>query len=332
MPFWGVDRNDGMLTYIVENPFHNSIAFTDKAKSVDLAFTHTFPDNNDVDKPVTFIVYADHNASPIEPALHFRRRLEEQGKLVSLKEKMKTAPSVEGLIGAPHAYIWDGAPVTIADVRPDGWQPLARAVLEQAAAGIPSAGERIFAVLPRDSSAEETFKEAAGLSSPYSYLRRSMAHLLSQALRSPDFFSEAVWPPSTLPAEHRSTAETLTAGGPVDGPELVRFNSHLLHAAFPDYLTDPATWGNGVSTHMIDALSEAGLDRFVLTCDGIESIETRPHVAEYAAEHGFLIGPYDGYDSVHDPDSPQWPTAAFDRELYETCAVRRPDGTPVKGF
>jgi hypothetical protein len=83
---------------------------------------------------------------------------------------------------------------------------------------------------------------------------------------------------------------------------------------------------------MIDALARNGMDRFVLTCNGIEDIQIRPSIASYATEKGYLIGPYDSYHGVHDPDAPEWSTGVFDHALYETGGIIRADGTPVRGF
>jgi hypothetical protein len=83
---------------------------------------------------------------------------------------------------------------------------------------------------------------------------------------------------------------------------------------------------------MIDALARSGMNRFLLTCNGIEEIRIRPEIASYADAKGYLIGPYDSYFEVQDPDAPEWPTAVFDRALYATGGIIRADGKAVKGF
>lgn len=329
MPFWGVERGRQLLSYLIENPFHNTITFAEKKSTLQMDFTHTFPNNSDLSKPMTFRMYLDYDTSPITPAKHFRQYLKDHDAFVTLREKIEIAPLISRLIGAPHAYIWGGAPITIADIKTDGWIPLAQAILNQAASEQPSAGKHIMRAL---SPEEGNFEEMSRQSTPNLYLQRGMAHALSNVLRSSGLYSESVWPLTTLPIQYKRIAEKIRDGENVPQSELVQLNSYLIHASFPEYLNNLSTWGNGVSTRMIDAFAQNGMNRFVLTCNGIESIEFRPHIASYATEKGYLIGPYDSYFGIQDPDAPEWSTAIFDRTLYETGRIIRADGTPVKGF
>jgi hypothetical protein len=329
MPFWGVEKGRQLLSYLVENPFHNSIMFSEKKRSLRMDFTHTFTENTDLSKPITFRVYLDCDASPITPAKHFRQYLKDRNALTTLQDKMKTCPLISRLIGAPHAYLRGGAPITIADVKPNGWIPMATNIVNQTASEQPTAGKQIMRAL---SPEKGDFEAMSRQSTPPRYLQRAMAYSLSCVLRSSELYSQSVWSLATLPMRHRSIAEKILDGQDVPEYELVQLNSHILQASFPEYLHDPSTWGNGVSTRMIDALVRNGMNRFVLTCDGIETIEIRPHLASYALDKGYLIGPYDSYHSVQDPEEPEWPTAIFDRALFETGGIIRSDGTPVKGF
>jgi hypothetical protein len=329
MPFWGVENGRQLISYIFENPFHNAISFAENEGAIQMDFTHTFPDNDDLYKPITFMVYLDHDASPITPARYFRQHLIDTNAFVTFQEKMKIAPVISRLIGAPHAYIWDGAPITMADVKADGWIPLAKAIVEQAAAEHSTAGKQIMrALFPEKGNIEAMSRQ----STPSQYLQRGMANSLSKVLRSTKFYSGSVWPLETLPAQYGSIAEKIVDGENVPEYELVKLNGYLLHSSFPEYLNSPSTWGNGVSTRMIDAFAQNGMDRFVLTCNGVESIDIRPNVASYAAAKGYLIGPYDSYHEIQDPGAPEWSTAIFDRALYQTGGIIRADGTPVKGF
>lgn len=329
MPFWGVERGRQLLSYLIENPFHNEIVFREKKNTFQMDFTHIFTNNNDLSKPITFRMYLDYDTSPITPAKHFRQYLKDHNAFVTLQDKMKIAPLISRLIGAPHAYIWDGAPITIADVKMNGWIPLAKAIVNQATSMNPTAGKQIMRAL---SPEKGNFEEMSRQSTPNLYLQRGMADSLSKVLRSSGLYSESVWPLTTLPKQYKSIAERILDGKNVPQYELVQLNSHLIHTSFPEYLHSPSTWGNGVSTRMIDALAQNGINRFVLTCNGIENIEMRPHVASYATKKGYLIGPYDSYHEIQDPDAPEWPTGVFDRALYETGGIIRADGTPVKGF
>jgi hypothetical protein len=329
MPFWGIERKGRTISYLFDDPFHDRITFRSNGDSMQLSLTHEFPDSPDRSRPIRFRVYLDEDASPIVPAAHFRAFLKARGGFASLDDKIRIAPLTARLIGAPQAYLWDGAPITIEDVEATGWRPLARAILGQASRPEPSAGKRIIASIPEGSAA---FEAVARIAEPALDLKRGMARALSAALLSPELYDRRVWPPESLPAAERSIAERRAAGETLSDRDLVRLGGRLLRSSFPGWLRDPSGWGNGVSTRMIDALADSGMDRFALTCDGIEPLGLRPEVAAYAKAKGYLIGPYDSYFEVQDPEFPDWPTAAFDRALFDTGGIVRADGKTVAGF
>ena len=42
MPFWGVERGKQLLSYLIENPFHNEIIFREGKDAFLMDFIHTF--------------------------------------------------------------------------------------------------------------------------------------------------------------------------------------------------------------------------------------------------------------------------------------------------
>jgi hypothetical protein len=106
-----------------------------------------------------------------------------------------------------------------------------------------------------------------------------------------------------------------------------------LAAAFPGMMANPASWGDGVSPKMIQQLRAAGFDRLWLGCDGWDAFTNRPETVAAAKQAGYLIGPYDSFNSIHNPNATDtWETAQFGRELYETGAIIKADGTKRRGF
>ena len=86
---------------------------------------------------------------------------------------------------------------------------------------------------------------------------------------------------------------------------------------------------------MMKLLHEAGFDRLWLGAPGkeIELARQSPETLRLANEYGYLFGPYDSYHSIHSPDEKEtWPSAQFDRKLFETGAIVNEDGTKSRGF
>jgi hypothetical protein len=118
--------------------------------------------------------------------------------------------------------------------------------------------------------------------------------------------------------------------------QLSRMNALLLYAAYPEFLAPVDTWGDGVSIKMLDRFRDNGLDKMRFCVSGWEAVEKRPEVAKQADAMSYLFGTYDSYHSVHDPairgTDQTWPTAQFDKELFEKGPIVRKDGTKWWGF
>lgn len=350
MPFWGIQRGEKMVTYVVENPFHNQITFQEvqeqgnqsqeqgnqsqEQEQINLHFEHTFPNNRDLTIPLIFHIYLDQKVSPIQPAKHFRSFLQEKQTLVTLKEKMKTSPHIKNLIGAPHAYIWGGSVISVPDVRRVGWIRITKALVKQARSSGPSLGKQIQKLVSREDW--NNIREMSKLKVPYDYLQRGVAEALSKALQSPQFYHSKIWPEDSLPLAFQRNLQKKHQIKGQTKEEWVQLNSHLFYTAFSSWLTSPSTWGNGVSTKMIDSLEKKGLPRFLLTLDGWEQIDIRPQVASYAQQKGYLLGAYDSFNSIHDPKTAgtdhSWPTAQFNQKLYDEGGIVRKNGKKLWGF
>jgi hypothetical protein len=107
-----------------------------------------------------------------------------------------------------------------------------------------------------------------------------------------------------------------------------------LHAAFPNLLQPPETWGDGFSVKMLQALADAGIDRAWLGAPSWDGMKFHPEMVAKAIQLGYLIGPYDSFHSIHAQGATDtWETAQFDDpSLYESGAVVKADGSKRKGF
>ncbi|MBL8228053.1 MAG: hypothetical protein JNL98_06235 [Bryobacterales bacterium] len=104
---------------------------------------------------------------------------------------------------------------------------------------------------------------------------------------------------------------------------------------FEAYFVPSAQRGAAISHKMLDTLRSAGFDRLWLGAPGdeIDMARRNPSVVEHARKLGYLFAPYDSYHSIHSPtERDTWPTAQFDRKLFDTGGIVKEDGVMSKGF
>lgn len=324
MPFLGVEHSAQVVTYLLANQFYNTLRFQFGGQPIRARVTHRFAPRNR-DGAYEVIVYVDP-PSPIQPARRYREWLIDRGEFVSLRDKIARLPEAGKLLGAAHVYLWGGAPLSRHDVI--DWRRFARVLRDHARQGGSSPAGRIWKLLPEEARAavEEIAAQSAS-----AYATRTVSAALSDLLRRADFYDASAWSEIQLPPE----AVEMIEQRPDRLPEaaLIRLNGLLLSAAFPGEFLDPSQWGDGVSVKMMDRLAAAGLDRLWLGLDSWGGAFSHPEAVARAKALGYLIATYDSYESIHAPDEPEtWETAQFDRHLYETGAIIRPDGTPSPGF
>jgi hypothetical protein len=319
LPFWGLDAGDFTLTCLLLNPFNNEVHFEADGGRMRLHFAHEFTRNNPV-KQLGFRFVIGPN-SPIEPAREYRRWLQANGQFVTLADKIKHTPEAEKLLGAPHAYLWGDAILSAADVK--DWKGLAKALQTGGAQTNQSPAKHIWSLL--DAEAQKAAAEILKAEWPDRYNKGLLAGGLNHALAQTDFYDAAAWQNVALP----------TTSTPSNEAELCRRNSGLLVAALGEFLQPPTTWGEGVSPQMIQEIAGAGFDRMWLGAEGWAGFLKRPETVTTAREHGFLIGTYDSFHSIHSPDAKPdqtWPTAQFDAELFRSGGIINADGQPRAGF
>jgi hypothetical protein len=322
MPFFGIDHGDFTLTYIATNQFGNEIQFTERDGRLGLRFAHRF--GRLWEKKEFGFVIRRGGPSPIEPARQYRRWLVEQGGFVSMREKIAQLPAAEKLLGAAHIYLWGDAPLSHHNVL--DWQGLASKL---SGADRTGPAEHIWGRL--DDETRGYIADAATQRRPQFWLRRHVADALSKLLLERDFFDAAAWKGIRLPAE----AVALADEDALNEAEYRQLNMMALAAAFPGVFAPHETWGDGFSVKMMDAFAEAGLDRLWLGANSWQAGCNHPQAVARAEELGYLVGPYDSYDSVHDPDAgadDTWETAQFDRALYETGGMVKWNGEKRTGF
>ena len=163
------------------------------------------------------------------------------------------------------------------------------------------------------------------------YDKGQVAEQLSLILERRGFFTDAESWKNTL----SQVAQLVLKKGvsELSNAQLCQLNCLLLYDAFPKLLKPVDSWGDGLSPKMIQVLADAGIDRLWLGSPNWQGLRNHPELVQKAVAMGYLIGPYDSFNSIHSPDETDtWETAQFERTLYETGPVVKQDGSKKKGF
>ena len=295
MPFWGVDLGGSTLTYLIENPFNNELTFSTDSDRVAMKLTHEFTPNQQ-EKTFSIIVQLT-DASPVAPARAYRQYLIDHNQFVPMSKKIEQTPNAKRLLGAAEIYVWGDSILSRYDVT--HWQDFCKALESDA---------------PFPKQLLHNMSDEG----------RTQVHLIATTQWPGDYALNVV--SQELSSEIQNN---FSESGKAD----INANCLRLVDALPGMFVDMSTWGDGISTKMLDRLHDAGLDHLCITTGDLYSAQFKPQVAKHADELGYLFGPYDSYDSVHKPGDPDsWETAQFDQALYDTGAMIKRDGTPRYGF
>lgn len=108
-PFWGYDLRgvEGTASFIMHTHDRTRLhidAGAGNNAALTSSLSHKFLDGSEL---VPFELSIALTAkTPIAPALHYRRYLQEKGALKTLAERAKENPELHKLVGAMHAYMW----------------------------------------------------------------------------------------------------------------------------------------------------------------------------------------------------------------------------------
>lgn len=309
LPVFGVVYADRMVVVVVPWPHYAELVVEDR-----VGVRFSFPEGRR-DAAPSEIVALWRGTDPLEVALAFRewrRSAKDTGSVPRprpLSEKAERLPRVSRMYGAPHIYLWGPALFSRHDVDRGRWIAFARTLRDAPAGSLPGRLVARFTAAQR-----KTLEELAEAERPMDYLTVDVAASIEGVLKDHALLN--------LPAD------TPLA-------EVTRRNRAAVGDALPELVHDPATWGDGMSLPMLEALRDVGIDRALLLLSDLYARSLRPDVAARAEHLGFLLGPYDSYHSVHPPDADPdstWETAQFDRAAYEDGRVLKADGTGHGGF
>ncbi|AOB33978.1 hypothetical protein AKI39_23320 [Bordetella sp. H567] len=324
LPLWTMDHGAYTLSWILENRYNNTAGFQRDGGGLAMSLDHLFtpldrqPDSALPDTgtrgtpdtapltPMSLILHLG-GPDPLAGAKRYRARLIEQGRYRRLEEKIRAVPLAGRLPGATHLYLWGNGLLADKDVR--DWPGLLSRL--QGDGGLSAA---LRARMDQDMKA--AIRNAAD--NPVPAHRQWAMRAINTAF---DALAREAWQ-TAAPDMHVLSRRY---------GELRREAAQAFGATLS---ADPARWGAGVSIDTIEALRRAGLQRLWIGLgEGWEGGLWHPEAIGAGADAGYLLAPYDSYETALPPgQQPSWASAQLGLAAYRDCGITRLDGRLQAGF
>ncbi|MBK2356362.1 glycoside hydrolase [Francisella hispaniensis] len=309
------------IYYQINNIFDNNFWFTGKQKLA-LHFRHTFNILNN-DKPFGFTIKILEN-NPVVVANTYRQHKIDQAQFVTLSEKAKIVPEVTKLYGAPFIYLWGDELVGETNIN---WKGFQQFVKQQLASKTNNPTKYFNKILKEHS--DNSLEEFAKQKWLYESLKSNVDNALKHLVKYPSLWNKQ---------ELSSIKLNPTAAKLIDEPRTpantIELNKNLIQSAYSKYMAPVSQWGNGVSVWMIKQLQNIGLKNAWLGLNDVSDGIYHTNVINQAENVGYLIAPYDSYNSLIEKDPDSMPTAYFDTKenLFNDAAIIKQNGEYLEGF
>lgn len=305
LPLWGMDHGTFSLTWLMTQPFNNRLRLKAQGDALTIGAAHEFTRLAST-TPMTFRLYLG-DADPLAGARHYRQWLIDNGAYQTLDAKFAKTPEARKLQGAAHVYLWGNDLLGHGDVR--SWPRLIEVLKSPSALAV-----RLRRFMDT---------EARAMLDRRRPLRRWEQVVLLRGLNGAfNTVARERWRADARP-DMRVLASSYGA---------LRAQ---VAALFGDVLADdPARWGAMLTVKNIEALEAAGLKRLWIGLgEGWEGGLWHPDAVAAAVQAGYLIAPYDSYETaLADHENPDWITAHLGRDAHRECGIVLKDGTYRRGF
>lgn len=305
LPLWGLEHQGFSLHWLLTNPYNNQLRFEANGDALGLSVRHRFT-SLEPSKPLTFSLYLG-GADPLAGARRYKQWLVESDQYETLASKLTRTPLAEKLIGAPHVYLWGNDLLGPDDVR--NW-PLLIARLR---------GPGLLVSELRAAMDGEARRLIASDTLLNRYQRTVILRSLNRALNTQ---ARKTWQARAVP-DMRAL---------VTGYADVR--AQLAGVMVDALIADASRWGSTLSRRTLERLHNAGLSRLWLGLgEGWEGGLWHPEAVRAAVAAGYLIAPYDSYETaLRANENPDWTTAHLGNQANAECAVVLESGAPKSGF
>ncbi|MBP5957811.1 hypothetical protein ICA16_19220 [Pseudomonas anatoliensis] len=305
LPLWGVEHDGFSLNWLLTNPYNNQLLFSAEGQTLALSARHQFT-SLQPSTPLTFSLFLG-DAEPLAGAKRYRQWLIDNGRYETLSSKLEKTPQASKLLGASHVYLWGNDLLGAKDVR--NWPALLGKLRSQT----PLAGAL------RGAMDHEALQMLAGGTVLNRYQQTVLLRSFNRALNT---LARKTWQARTEP-----DMQALASGYGVLRGQLAGEFAGALTA-------DSTRWGSTMSLDTLERLQGAGLTRLWLGLgEGWEGGLWHPQVIRAAVKAGYLIAPYDSYETaLSRAENPDWTTAHLGDKANTECAIVLENRTLKTGF
>lgn len=320
MSFFSTNQETFATTFVMDNTF-NSDMLTSTEPHLKLTANHHFI-GFDKNKTLNYRLYVTDN-DPVAIAKTYQMDRINLGEFKTLDEKEKDNPEIKKMRGAIQVYYWNSRILTTEDIK---WGKLPKMVDEPIFQWI---GE-LLTQYGEDGS-EEYLKALAAFKNNegYKYEKNTFLTSINYVLLYPQFYNKEIF------KNPDAQAQKLIDKGIDKLSEQERYdlNKHLLAGVLGDLTPPIKQWGQATSSDVFKEMKTSGVENAWIGLPNWANGLMNPTMVKTAADEGYLIGPYDSYQSIQENASIDWNTASFpNQELYEHATVTKKNGEKVAGF
>lgn len=320
MRFIAANKKKFAVSYIQDNNDDDTLEI---GTDPDISFkvNHQFASINK-QKTNHYRIYLTDN-NPVSIAKNYRQTLIDDGKYKTLAEKAKKNPEIKKLYGAPHIYLWNSRILSEDDLN---WSKL-KDKLNQ------PLFKKMTTLLDNNSEdgSSEYQKALSDLKAGkgYKYEKNVLLTALNTCIQYPGLYDA-----KTFPHPDKTAKKYIKKGiENLNEQERYDLNKHLIASVLASAALPVDKWGEKNATSIIQDMKNNGINHAWIGLPNWVNGLWNPTFVKTATDDGYLIGPYDSYQSIQQNASIDWNTASFpDASLYEKATVENENGEKVKGF
>lgn len=320
MKFFTLNKPNFAVSFVMPDMYNNDLVFKTEP-AIHFSAIHTFPSINK-DKKYEYKIFITDN-NPISIAKNYQNYIKDTNQFKTLEQKAKENPEIRKLYGAPHAYLWNTRVLTAADMN---WQQL-KANIDNPL--FPWISELLTKYNPDGSEEFQQVLTNIANGEMYAYEKNVVLNAFQYILQLPQLYNKTIFKNPDAAAQ----AYIDKGVNKLHEQELYDLNKHLIFSHISGLTKPLNTWGDSNATDIIEEMRDAGIKKAWIGLPNWVNGLMNPKSVDTAVKAGYLLGPYDSYQSIQENPSIDWNTASFpDKTLYENATVENEQGKKLTGF